>query len=167
MLASERKAFTLIEVLVVMAIIGLLVALALPAVHSAREAGRRAQCINNLRQMGIALHSYASAYGVLPCGQGGRGQSMLVSVLPYLDQNRLYHAFNFDLGVGELDANRTAIATRVATLLCPSDPAAWRQFAPTNYAGNLRWAIHRPPIQARAHIARQRFRRHECDPAGR
>ncbi len=135
MTRSTRKAFTLIEVLVVITIIGLLVALLLPAVQSAREAARRVQCANNLKQIGLALSVYTTTFGVLPAGQGGKGQSVHVALLPYLDQRPLYASFNLDVGMDD-EINYTAISTRVSTFLCPSDPVSQRQFAPTNYAGN-------------------------------
>jgi len=133
----RRQAFTLIEILVVIAIIGLLVALIIPAVQSAREAARRAQCTSNLRQFGLALHNYASVYGVLPAGQGGGGQSMHLALMPSLDQLALYNSFNFETGFrDDLGSNTTTRFTRLAVLICPSDsvnPAyGWN-----NYAGNI------------------------------
>ncbi|WP_169978206.1 DUF1559 domain-containing protein [Tautonia rosea] len=121
MFRSKRSAFTLIELLVVIAIIGVLIALLLPAVQSAREAARRAQCSNNLKQIGLALHNYHSAVGSFPWTQGilsafppqafngrapwegGNGHewgnfSALALMLPYMEQQAAHNALNFDFG---------------------------------------------------------------------
>src|SRR5215472_10002444 len=95
----RRRGFTLIELLVVIAIIAVLIALLLPAVQAAREAARRSQCINNMKQIGIALHNYHSAVNSLPPGQL-EGNNWLdfsahTMLLPYLEQAPLYNAMNF------------------------------------------------------------------------
>jgi len=149
MLSKRRRGFTLIELLVVIAIIGVLVALLLPAVQSAREAARRSQCINNLKQMGLALHNYESAIGSFPPGAGGQPSvvgggsagwgewSAHSMMLPYLEQKPIYDAINFmfvgthDRG-GEL--NRTVWVTRINSFLCPSDGNAGRSNI-NNYHG--------------------------------
>ena len=92
-----RQGFTLIELLVVIAIIAVLIALLLPAVQAAREAARRAQCINNLKQVGIAMHNYHDVAGSLPPG----GMAIVdgtwqLFILPYLELNTLYNAYNQD-----------------------------------------------------------------------
>src|SRR6476469_1828653 len=94
----HRTAFTLIELLVVIAIIGVLVSLLLPAVQQAREAARRTQCKNNLKQIGLALHNYESTYNRLPPGNFGGiagckddGLAWSFSILPYIDQAPLYN----------------------------------------------------------------------------
>ncbi|SIO64704.1 prepilin-type N-terminal cleavage/methylation domain-containing protein/prepilin-type processing-associated H-X9-DG domain-containing protein [Singulisphaera sp. GP187] len=133
---TRPNGFTLIEILLVIAVIGLLVAMLLPAVQGAREAARRAWCTNNLKQMGLGLHAYLSAFDVLPSGQGGSGQSVQVAILPYLEQSALYNSINFALGVGHLEANRTLAQTRVASFLCPSDAAIWQQPSSSSYAAN-------------------------------
>src|SRR5579871_903720 len=93
----RRPGFTLIELLVVIAIIAVLIALLLPAVQAAREAARRAQCINNLKQIGLAMHNYESSNGSLPPGvkQSAYG-TWIVFILPYLEGNPLYNAWNFN-----------------------------------------------------------------------
>src|SRR5438874_4777366 len=93
---SLRRGFTLVELLVVIAIIGVLVALLLPAVQAAREAARRSQCINNLRQIGLALHSHHDQFGVLPFARtGGRPQSISWAplIMPFIEQNNLLTLF--------------------------------------------------------------------------
>src|SRR5438874_1669093 len=103
--AHRGSGFTLVELLVVIAIIGVLVALLLPAVQAAREAARRTQCSNNLKQLGLAMHNYHDVAGRLPCNinrVGGatndRNQaSQLVNLLPYIEQKSLYDQINFSL----------------------------------------------------------------------
>ncbi|WP_165248849.1 DUF1559 domain-containing protein [Paludisphaera soli] len=128
------RAFTLIELLVAIAIIGVLIALLLPAVQSAREAGRRVQCSNNLKQIGLALHHYASAHGVFPPGRvnshvAGRGNTWgtYSQLLPQLDLSPVANAFNFDLAPDLDPANTTAGAVFIAPFLCPSDPGPARR----------------------------------------
>ncbi len=147
-----RRAFTLIELLVVIAIIGALVALLVPAVQSARGAARRAQCQNNLKQIGIALSSYLGQRNVLPmsavAGPGhGNNQSCFMLILPDLDQRPLYAAYNFS--VENYDpANSTASGTVISTFLCPETPlltanlpsAQVQQFDGTTYPAGSSFA---------------------------
>ncbi|MCA9260700.1 MAG: DUF1559 domain-containing protein [Planctomycetales bacterium] len=150
MSARSRRAFTLVELLVVIAIIGVLVALLLPAVQAAREAARRSQCVNNLKQMGLALASYESARGELPPGAlmwrvtdngsndvfGGYMDhgNMLMYILPYIEMQALYDAIPWELGPrdartkkrGMGDFPKMADGTDIATIpvpsyMCPSD----------------------------------------------
>jgi prepilin-type N-terminal cleavage/methylation domain-containing protein/prepilin-type processing-associated H-X9-DG protein len=121
-----RRAFTLIELLVVIAVIGVLIALLTPAVQSARAAARRAHCLNNLKQLGLATASYLTAHGVFPmsavAGAGhGINHSCFAQLLPGLEQRQLYNSYNF-LIENYAVANSTAVSTKLATLLCPQNP---------------------------------------------
>ena len=131
----SRRGFTLIELLVVIAIIAVLVALLLPAVQQAREAARRAQCKNNLKQLGVALQTYHESSNALPCGWisvnpatkamtplgGLSGAGWATMLLPYLDQGPLYE--QFDPNVSIIAAANLPIAKKsLGAFLCPSDP---------------------------------------------
>jgi prepilin-type processing-associated H-X9-DG protein len=134
--ALDYAGFTLVEGLVVIAVIGLLIGLILPAVQSAREAARRLDCSQRLRQIGLALNSYESTHGCFPPGQPvGSSRlgpiqmgefSTFIRLLPEIDAAPLYHSINFDFQAMEAaDApsleNHTARATRISLLVCPSD----------------------------------------------
>lgn len=155
MCQRHRRGFTLIELLVVIAIIGVLIALLLPAVQAAREAARRAQCTNNLKQLGLAAHNYLSQTGVFPmkdaypAGQNeswGWAYAWPLAILPHMEQQPLYNAFNYDIGLfGNAQGNTiqqgntTVGYTQVATYLCPSDGQRVRPggaWAATSYVGN-------------------------------
>jgi prepilin-type N-terminal cleavage/methylation domain-containing protein/prepilin-type processing-associated H-X9-DG protein len=120
----QRFGFTLVELLVVLSIIGIVIALLLPAVQAAREAARRLQCTNNLKQLGLAVADYESINGCLPPGSLprmlGEDFSVFVRLLPELEQRPTYNAFNLML-TGESPENTTVAATGIATLCCPSD----------------------------------------------
>ncbi|HEY2158353.1 MAG TPA: DUF1559 domain-containing protein [Isosphaeraceae bacterium] len=127
----NRAGFTLIELLVVITIIAVLIDLLLPAVQAAREAARRAGCINNMKQLALATQNYQDAQGGYPLGgflspvytlpnYGTNGNGWLISVLPYFEQQALYNAYNTSMTWGNL-ANLTAHATGINTLWCPSD----------------------------------------------
>jgi prepilin-type N-terminal cleavage/methylation domain-containing protein/prepilin-type processing-associated H-X9-DG protein len=129
----KRLGFTLIEILVVIAIIGVLLALLLPAVQSAREAARRAQCVNNLKQITLALHNYIDVNGVLPMGYANQwcevipdamcvSHGQFVAMLPQLEQQPLFNAVNFERNLYN-SPNTTIFATGVKILWCPSDPS--------------------------------------------
>ncbi len=144
--SARRGGFTLIELLVVIAIIAVLIALLLPAVQAAREAARRMQCVNNLKQIGLAIHNYHETNDVFPPGGfpaynptqnngNNASPSAHARLLPYIEQQPLYNALNWSLtvindvapgnGYGPY-ANLTVTITRINTFLCPSDtPPNW------------------------------------------
>jgi len=147
--SSIRKAFTLIELLVVIAIIAVLIALLLPAVQSAREAARRAQCTNNLKQLGLAVHNYHQQVNALPGANmflGSTGETWgwaanwMVFLLPNIEQGPLYNAYNFAQGPDPNPGpNLTVGTTIISSLLCPSDDQRVRAnnpWAMNNYFGN-------------------------------
>ena len=160
---NGRRGFTLIELLVVIAIIAVLIALLLPAVQAAREAARRGQCGNNLKQIGLALHNYHQIHDRFPPGKseaadqlgysdkqyaGWTEWSSLAALLPYLEQSTVFNSINFaycgGYSYGQA-CNGTAWTTRLSSFLCPSDyntggnSPAWGTGPPNtnNYRGSL------------------------------
>ncbi len=129
---SSRSGFTLIELLVVIAIIAVLIGLLVPAVQKVREAANKMKCQNNLKQIGLAIHSYVSSNGTLPPGVDVKRYSGLVHLLPYLEQDNIYKSVNFSLQAQDV-GNDTARAMVVQTLLCPSDP---QNQVPVGWPGN-------------------------------
>ena len=114
-----RPAFTLVELLVVIAIIGVLVALLLPAVQAAREAARRMQCTNNLKQLGLALHNFHDARGILPPGRGGGSVSWFALILPYLEGGAEYARWDLTKSYYAKE-NFEARVYFIPTFFCPS-----------------------------------------------
>ncbi len=138
--AGRAAGFTLVELLVVIAIIGILIALLLPAIQAVREAARRASCLNNLNQIGVALQNYEAAQRVLPSGtvdkEGpvhdvpqGYKMSWLVQLLPYMEENVTFT--HIDFAVGAFDEKNAAVrAIGIASYLCPSCPIRARNGTP-------------------------------------
>jgi prepilin-type N-terminal cleavage/methylation domain-containing protein/prepilin-type processing-associated H-X9-DG protein len=137
---QRRRAFTLIELLVVIAIIAILIALLLPAVQQAREAARRTQCKNNLKQIGLALHNYHDAHLVFPPGwigvennmhdvEGGTGFGWGTMILPMVEQGAIFDQFNFNVPFTTGLINRGALQQELTVFRCPSDPGPkmWQQ----------------------------------------
>jgi prepilin-type N-terminal cleavage/methylation domain-containing protein len=146
MIRTSRRGFTLVELLVVIAIIGVLVSLLLPAVQAAREAARRTQCSNNMRQLGIATHNYHDTHNVFPLGvlQTNLGAEFGfprltwgIHVYPYIEQTAIYDQFSFSLGVHNTmylnDLNSAGPNSLTAmvppTMVCPSDGTGSRVYA--------------------------------------
>jgi prepilin-type N-terminal cleavage/methylation domain-containing protein/prepilin-type processing-associated H-X9-DG protein len=128
-LETRRRGFTLIEVLVVIAVIGGLVALLLPAVQAAREAARRSQCVNNMKQLALATHSYEQAWGCYPQGVqftfNMTTASHWVALFPFYEQKPVFDAINFDWNIVSA-ANTTVVGVQFPVLMCPSDPIVSR-----------------------------------------
>jgi len=135
----RRRGFTLIELLVVIAIIAVLIALLLPAVQAAREAARRAQCVNNLKQIGLALHNYESSRSCFPYGANAYanvtvngvtslnqyGGNWVLLILANMEQTSLSNAYNFNLRTADPgNANTTVTRSVMNAFICPSDPLA-------------------------------------------
>jgi prepilin-type N-terminal cleavage/methylation domain-containing protein len=147
----RKSAFTLIELLVVIAIIAILISLLLPAVQQAREAARRSQCKNNLKQLGLAMHNYHDVYNVFPPAgvwmlntvTSSAHWSLQARLLPYLDQANMTNMINFDYAYKGAPAgvqNEAVSQTRVAVFLCPSEPYSQQKDSgrwPICYGANM------------------------------
>ena len=147
-----RRAFTLIELLVVLTIIAVLIGLLLPAVQAAREAARRMQCGNNLKQIALAAHNFQDTNGALPQGASPTPSqaSALASILPFIEQSGTFNAFNFSRDLTDDRDNFTARNQEIGSFLCPSDPSSgsWQDpdsplgrpsgvMGRSNYFGNM------------------------------
>jgi prepilin-type N-terminal cleavage/methylation domain-containing protein len=154
----SARGFTLIELLVVIAIIAVLVAILLPAVQQAREAARRTQCSNHLKQLGLALHNYESAHGIFPPGRLNYPKvfSAHAQLLPYIDGAALYNLIDYDVAPSfaapstPMTRNEMAARIPIAIFLCPSDfgRISGSDFGPTNYVASIGSGV------ADAHIGR-------------
>ncbi len=142
--SRRSRGFTLIELLVVIAIIAVLIALLLPAVQQAREAARRTQCKNNLKQLGLALHNYESSFGQFPMpavwsvnvtsgsnGDPSYGLAWSMAILPYMDQAALFNSFDFSRPIWSGANNQALIAKTLPAHICPSTPSI--PLAPTTW----------------------------------
>ncbi len=154
--SAHRRGFTLIELLVVIAIIAILIGLLLPAVQQAREAARRMQCKNNLKQIGLALHNYQSSYNVFPpsfCIGGYKGGtwSITARILPYVDQANAFNLANLQVSYSDPPNSTNGITSQVLPFnRCPSEvngmtSASSPAFYPPNYGYNLgSWKVFTP-----------------------
>ena len=148
--ASKPRGFTLVELLVVIAIIGILVALLLPAIQAAREAARRNQCLNNLRQIGLGVLNFEQANGRLPAGSttetpkldGPYYSTWTVDILPQLEQQAVYDLWHPEAGFSR-SINRALRETFLQVYLCPSDtgPVVERVPQRYNYRSKLTYTV--------------------------
>ncbi len=145
---SARRGFTLVELLVVIAIIGILVGLTLPAVQAAREAARRAQCQNNLKQLGLALQNKMSSKSALPLAVDGNNHTWITKILPEIEQANIYEKINLSAvandSTGGTSSNLAQISYQLEALECPSDPqtgqnSSFGGIGSTNYTGAEGW----------------------------
>ena len=172
----KERGFTLVELLVVIAIIGVLVALLLPAVQAAREAARRSQCSNNLKQLAIALHNYHDNFSTFPPGwigvtrplpdtEGPSGFAWGAQLLPYVDQTPLFNQVNYQVSCFATPANAPALSAVLTVYRCPSDPSPnlWpikEEADPTVTLATLPTANSTPNRSAQTAATSRRLRRY-------
>jgi prepilin-type N-terminal cleavage/methylation domain-containing protein len=156
----RKRGFTLIELLVVIAIIAILIALLLPAVQQAREAARRTQCKNNIKQLALAIHNYHETHSCFPLNYAtwsrshpidGNSTSWMVMILPYVDQGPMYKSIDFSYGVRNdprgfaPKSNRFFADTRIPAFICPTDDSQGTlDFNRANYrnpSGDRKWGV--------------------------
>jgi len=170
--SARQPGFTLIELLVTISIMSVLVAILLPAVQQAREAARRSSCRNNLKQLGLALHNYAGAYGQFPLGMIGknpysdktvsRRTPFVIMILPFLDEGTLFSQWNHEEDFAQ---QLKGFPTRLAVYQCPSDQSLTMAASGNagqnvgDYKGSygLNWGIHEYAEQAPGHPPESRY----------
>ena len=166
---SRPSGYTLVEILVVIAVSSLMAGLLLPAVQSVRASARRVECANHLRQLGLGVNDYVGVFGIYPPSSGSsriryelHQFSVYTQLLPYLDRTVEYHAINFEVPAwdfylfdharGSYQANRTVMSATLDVLLCPSDGGwgglGWTGHA--NYRANLGTSLHDRPSPTEA-----------------
>ncbi|MCA9081101.1 MAG: DUF1559 domain-containing protein [Planctomycetaceae bacterium] len=152
---KSTRGFTLIELLVVIAIIAILIALLLPAVQQAREAARRSQCKNNLKQIGLAMHNYHDTHRTMPLGGATDKYAWSVFILPFADQAPLYNAISPNgQNVPSATANSNRLRTVLSVFKCPSDVGAdinanFSNYGSSNYPVSLQIALDNSRVRLR------------------
>ena len=158
--SAARRGFTLVELLVVIAIIGILMGLLLPAVQMAREAARRTQCMNNLRQFGLAMHNYESARKAFPesrpLDRAGNRMAWTILVLDYIEQGNLADLYNKDIP-WNMGTNVAAGQTVIPAFICPSSGAGSTRFPADGTGSDVDGVVMGPSDYIVMHRLRNRF----------
>ena len=139
---NRKCGLTIIEILVTIAVLSILAAVTLIAIQGAREASRKAQCMNNLKNLGISIEAHVEAKGTFP--RSVNAHSPLTSLLPYLEQGVVFNSINMDItGYGPIGftINKTAFSVKIDSFICPSDTIERVGYGPCNYAGNIGYGI--------------------------
>ena len=145
-----RRGFSLVELLVSIAIVGILLALILPAVQASREASRKVQCLSHVKQIALAVANYESSHGCYPPSGGFDQASIFVRILPDIDQSTLFNQFDFNKRMTE----QPALAyQRPELLVCPSDGVATSDPPLRSYGGNVGWFVLVSPLDPRGQAA--------------